>query len=82
MEKALHLKSVTIHPKKYPTQECYPFYLPIFQETKQIIFDSPVTLFVGENGTGKSTLLEAVAVACGVDIWRNSERCRPEYKSL
>jgi predicted ATPase len=28
-------------------------------------FESPVTFFVGENGTGKSTLLEAIAVAYG-----------------
>lgn len=28
-------------------------------------FDRPVTFLVGENGIGKSTLLEAVAVACG-----------------
>lgn len=28
-------------------------------------FDRPVTYLAGENGTGKSTLLEAVAVACG-----------------
>lgn len=28
-------------------------------------FSSPVTFLVGENGTGKSTLLEAIAVACG-----------------
>lgn len=28
-------------------------------------FDRPVTFLVGENGTGKSTLLEGVAVACG-----------------
>ncbi len=28
-------------------------------------FDSPITYFVGENGTGKSTLLEAIAVAYG-----------------
>ncbi|MBQ7874809.1 MAG: AAA family ATPase [Oscillospiraceae bacterium] len=28
-------------------------------------FSSPVTIFVGENGTGKSTLLEAIAVAFG-----------------
>lgn len=30
-----------------------------------LVFDRPVTFLVGENGTGKSTLLEAVAVACG-----------------
>lgn len=28
-------------------------------------FTKPVTFFVGENGTGKSTLLEAIAIACG-----------------
>ena len=28
-------------------------------------FNQPVTFLVGENGTGKSTLLEGIAVACG-----------------
>ena len=32
---------------------------------KCLSFKSPVTFFVGENGTGKSTLLEAIAVAYG-----------------
>lgn len=30
-----------------------------------LVFDRPVTFLVGENGTGKSTLLEGIAVACG-----------------
>ena len=30
-----------------------------------LTFPAPVTFLVGENGTGKSTLLEAIAVACG-----------------
>ncbi|MDE7260817.1 MAG: AAA family ATPase [Oscillospiraceae bacterium] len=34
-------------------------------EAEQLELESPVTFFVGENGTGKSTLLEAVAVAYG-----------------
>lgn len=34
-------------------------------ESKSIKFSKNVTFFVGENGTGKSTLLEAIAVAYG-----------------
>ena len=34
-------------------------------EVEQIDFTEPVTFFVGENGTGKSTLLEGIAVAYG-----------------
>jgi len=66
-----HLKSITLQPEKFPTGEYYPFTLPIFHQTRQLSFDKPVTLFVGENGTGKSTLLEAVARACGIHIWCN-----------
>ena len=35
------------------------------RDVEKIEFQSPVSLFVGENGTGKSTLLEAIAVALG-----------------
>jgi len=75
----MHLKNVILHPEKYPTQDSYPFCLPILLNTKQVILENPVTLFVGENGTGKSTLLEAIAIACGIHIWRNGERSRPGY---
>lgn len=66
----IYLRSVTLHPEKYPTREQYPFNLSLFQQSRPIGFDAPVTLFVGENGTGKSTLLEALARACGIHIWR------------
>ena len=35
------------------------------QKHPRLALDADVTILVGENGTGKSTLLEAVAVACG-----------------
>ena len=41
----------------------HPFSLPVVKSLSQMEFDSPVTIFVGENGTGKSTVLEALAVA-------------------
>lgn len=44
----------------------------------EIRFRSPVTFFVGENGTGKSTLLEAIARKCGIHIWEGMERTRYE----
>lgn len=34
-------------------------------QVRQLELEKPVTFFVGENGTGKSTLLEAIAVAYG-----------------
>ncbi|MDP8217832.1 MAG: AAA family ATPase, partial [Candidatus Theseobacter exili] len=61
-----HITSVTLHPEKYPSDCHYPFSLPIFNHTKQMLFESPVTFFVGENGTGKSTLLEALALASDI----------------
>ncbi len=64
-----HIRSIILQPEKYPTREHYPFTLPVFHQTRQLLFDRPVTLFVGENGTGKSTLLEAMARACGIHIW-------------
>jgi len=74
----MHLESVTLHPEKYPLRDRYPFNLPIFHQPQSIHFTTPVTLFVGENGTGKSTLLEALAQSCGIHIWRDASRSRFE----
>ncbi len=75
----MHLLSVTLHPERYPISERYPFRLPVLQQTRDLPFETPVTLFVGENGTGKSTVLEAIALKCGIHIWRDAEHTRFEY---
>lgn len=43
----------------------YPFSLNIIKNLKDIEFTRQVTFFVGENGTGKSTILEAIANKAG-----------------
>jgi predicted ATPase len=75
----MHLKTVTLHPEKFPTTEHYPFNLALLCETANIVFTSPVTCFVGENGSGKSTLLEAITRKCGVMIWQGITR--PRYQA-
>ena len=49
-------------------RERYPFRIPAvryLEKAGNLEFEKPVTFFVGENGTGKSTLVEAIAVAMG-----------------
>jgi predicted ATPase len=75
----MHISSVTLHPEKYPTLDSYPFNLKIFQKSKHIDFATPVTFFVGENGTGKSTLLRALCKKCGIHIWEEAEGARFRY---
>lgn len=43
----------------------YPFNISLFQDFNRLDFKTPVTIFVGENGTGKSTLLEGIAAGVG-----------------
>jgi predicted ATPase len=45
----------------------YPFSLPLIR-CLDIEFTSPVTFFVGENGTGKSTVIEAIAALCKLPV--------------
>lgn len=50
---------------RVPSFDRYPFHLPSVQALDELSLHPKVTYFVGDNGMGKSTLLEALAVAAG-----------------
>ncbi|MCQ3937790.1 MAG: ATPase [Chloroflexi bacterium] len=59
----IHLQSVTLRPFLESDTGEFPFTVPVVRSLSGIEFTAPVTFFVGENGSGKSTVLEALACA-------------------
>jgi predicted ATPase len=59
----------------------YPFNIPALHHGNlQVDLNAPVTFFVGENGSGKSTVMEAIAVACGFNPSGGSRNNVYDYK--
>ena len=64
---APYLKRIWLEPSRIASREAYPFCLPLLRDDFELSFDKAITIIVGENGTGKSTLLEGIAVLAGYD---------------
>ena len=64
---APYLKRVWLEPSRITDRAAYPFCLPLLRDDFELSFDRAITIIVGENGTGKSTLLEGIAVLAGYD---------------
>ncbi len=60
-----YIRSVELEREKISSFSQYPFCLPAIRNLSELKFHPKVTFIVGENGTGKSTILEAIAVAYG-----------------
>lgn len=74
-----YLIDLTIDKENLPNE--YPFNIPAVRNIDQLVFHPKVTFFVGENGTGKSTLLEAIAVAMGFNAEGGSKNFRFETRA-
>lgn len=68
------LRRVALLPEK-ADRRAFPFdtFPRLLDDDFSLVFDRPVTFFVGENGTGKSTVLEAIASLCGFHAGGGSE---------
>ena len=64
MERSLFIRKASI-AWEHIDEGSYLFDIPALRSIDSIEFHTPITLFAGENGMGKSTLLEAMAVAAG-----------------
>ncbi|PYE51823.1 AAA family ATPase [Deinococcus yavapaiensis] len=59
----MHLTGLRFNPDGEPLPDGFPFSLSFVRDALDVSLTRPVTLLVGENGSGKSTFLEALARA-------------------
>lgn len=60
-----YISRITLMRDKAPSFDAYPFSLPAVRALDMLEPHPKVTFLVGENGSGKSTFLEAIAVSMG-----------------
>ncbi len=61
------LKRVWLDVDSVKKPDAYPFWLPFLRDGLDLEFKKPITIIVGENGAGKSPLLEGIARLAGFD---------------
>jgi len=74
---APYLRRIWLDPSRIDDRAAYPFCLPFLRDEFDLSFDRSITIIAGENGTGKSTLLEGIAVLAGYDEAGGGKGYRP-----
>src|SRR5262249_47209369 len=64
---APYLRRLWLDPSRVTDRKPYPVCLPFLGDDFELRFERAITIVVGENGTGKSTLLEGIAALAGYD---------------
>lgn len=60
-----YLQEIALKKDKITSWDEYPFNIPAISNLKTLKFSSEVSFIVGENGSGKSTIIEAIAIYLG-----------------
>jgi len=61
------LRRVVLDESRIENRAAFPFGLPIFQRGFELDLDRAVTILIGENGIGKSTILAGIAAVAGYE---------------
>ena len=82
----LFLQKISLKKEMVENFKRYPFNIDIIKNFDSLELSCPVTFLIGENGTGKSTFIEALAVKCGLNAEGGTQnfnfRTRETHSSL
>ncbi len=67
MDSSLFVSCIRLNRTEVPNFTDYPFSVPVIRDFHQLKLRKQVTFLVGENGIGKSTLIEAIAATAGLN---------------
>src|SRR5688572_16481158 len=59
------IRAIRLNREQVSSWKAFPFCIPALKKLKRLELHPAVTFLIGENGIGKSTLLEAIAVKLG-----------------
>ena len=77
----MRLKKISLLRERITKPREYPFYIPAIASLNALEISSRICFFVGENGTGKSTLLEAIAAHYGFGLEGGNRNGKPSALS-
>lgn len=63
----LYIEKIKYDKQDVKDENIYPFNIPAIKQLNELVFNKSVTFLIGENGVGKSTLIEAIALALNLN---------------
>lgn len=81
MDNDLFVKKITLDRENIDNFDVYPFNIDIIKNFTELNITKPVTFLVGENGIGKSTFLEALAINLDLNPEGGSQNFRFSTKN-
>jgi predicted ATPase len=60
-----YIRGIYLNRDRISSYDHFPLDLPVIRHLQEVAFHPSVTYVIGENGMGKSTLLESIAIAYG-----------------